>query len=83
MVAWTDDAEAGPVRLTRHEEGSEVEMSLPSPCWNDPQDGLCGEPRLASDGEGLVLVTRQEEDLRVLRSPDGRSWAALRGLEQP
>lgn len=83
LVAWTDDPEAGPVRLTRLDDGSEPETSLPAPCWTDPQDGLCGEARLASDGDSLVLVTRQEEDLRVLSSEDGRAFETLTGLEQP
>ncbi len=79
LAAWTDDPEAGPVWLSRA-DGS---RTLPAPCWTDPMDGLCGEPRLAAGEGGLTLVTRQGEDLRVLRSDDGARWTALSGLEQP
>lgn len=81
LIAWTDDAEAGAVRVTRI-EGETVTTSVPSPCWTDPQDGLCGAPRLATDGAHVMLVVRQESDLRALVSEDGQRWSALEGLEQ-
>ena len=35
---------------------------------------------LATDGETVALVARQEDDLRVLRSDDAVSWRPLAGL---
>ncbi|MCB9591554.1 MAG: hypothetical protein H6719_02370 [Sandaracinaceae bacterium] len=81
VVASTDDVDAGAVRITRlGDDGTRT--FVPSPCWSDPTDGLCGEPRLASDGEVLALVTRQEEDLRVVTSRDGVVFGHPEGLEQ-
>jgi hypothetical protein len=82
LVAWTDGAE-GPVRLVRVTAEGPPSVSVPAPCWSEPSDGLCGEPRLASDGRIAYLATRSDRDLRVLRSEDGIVWRALPGLEQP
>lgn len=81
LVAWTDDAEDGAVRVSRATADGLV-TAIPAPCWSDPPDGLCGEPRLASDGETLMLATRQGEDLRVLRSTDGVRFEPLIGVER-
>ncbi|MGE3633317.1 MAG: hypothetical protein AB7P00_25685, partial [Sandaracinaceae bacterium] len=83
LVAWTDDPEEGPVRLARVAlDSREVTETIPSPCWSEPADGLCGEPRLATDGTTLMVVTRQDEDLRALESSDGVTWSSLTGLLQ-
>ena len=79
LVAWS--TLGGPVRVARV-EGEAIEPTIPAACWA-PASGLCGAPTLASDEERAVLVTRQDGDLRVIASEDGRSWHALRGLEQP
>lgn len=79
LVAWS--TLGGPVRVARVEEGP-LEPIIPAACWA-PSSGLCGAPTLAADDERAVLVTRQDGDLRVIASEDGRSWRALRGLEQP
>ena len=81
LLATTSDREEGLVRLIRYGADG-TESSVPAPCWTDPVDGLCGEPRLASDGEVLAIVTRQGENLRVVASRDGRTFGALAGLEQ-
>jgi len=81
FLATTDDRDEGLVRLTRFGDDGEQTV-IPAPCWVDPVDGLCGEPRLASDGDVLAIVTRQEENLRVVASRDGRTFAPLVGLEQ-
>ena len=57
-------------------------MTCTSGCWSDPPDGLCGEPRIASDGHTLAVVTRQEEDLRIVTSADGVTFGHPAGLEQ-
>ncbi len=81
FVAFTDHADEGVVRVTRL-AASGARTQIPSACWSDPPGGLCGEPRLATDGTLLALVTRQEEDLRVITSRDGDRFDNLRGLEQ-
>lgn len=78
VVAWAAHPETGPVRLARIAD--ETTTSVPAPCWTDPAEGLCGEPRLATDGETVALVARQEDDLRVLGSDDAVSWRPLAGL---
>ena len=52
-------------------------------CWTDPTEGLCGAPRLATDGSTVMLIGRHEDELRVLTSDDGARWTALPGLGQP
>ncbi|MFK7992225.1 MAG: hypothetical protein AB8I08_39765 [Sandaracinaceae bacterium] len=81
LVAWTRDADEGAVQVTS--VTGEQTTHVPAACWTDPQDGPCGAPRLASDGETVMLVTRDESDFRVLRSADGRTWDSLEGLGQP
>lgn len=76
FLAWTDHADEGAVRFRRADEDID---RVPAPCWTDPMDGLCGEPRLASDGATLMVVTRQDEDLRAVRSRDGVVFESLLG----
>jgi hypothetical protein len=84
LAAWTSDADDGPVWVTRvPADGGEPVTVVPAACWTDPRDGLCGAPRLASDGRTAMLVARDGTDLRVVRTTDGVRWSALRGLEQP
>lgn len=81
VAVSTDDPEEGAVRVTRlGDDGTRT--FVPSPCWTDPPDGLCGEPRVASDGTTLAVVTRQEEDLRIVTSRDGVTFEHPAGLEQ-
>jgi hypothetical protein len=81
VIAWSD-AERGAVRVTRLTPHGQL-TRIPAPCWSDPPDGLCGEPRLASDGQTLMLATRLGEDLRVVQSRDGERFEPLIGLAQP
>jgi hypothetical protein len=73
--------EHGPVHVSRIAGGS-VETAMPAACW-DTEDGLCGAPRLATDGASLALVTRHGADVRALVSEDGARWRSLAGLAQP
>ena len=82
LVAWTGAAD-GPVRLVRVAADGPPTDSVPAPCWSEPTEGLCGEPRLASDGRVAFLATRSDRDLRVVMTEDGIAWRALPGLEQP
>lgn len=81
VLAETDATDEGAVRVTSWAGGAERTF-VASPCWSDPPDGLCGEPRLATDGRTLALVTRQGEDLRVVTSEDGLTFTHLVGLAQ-
>lgn len=81
IAVSTDDLDEGVVRVTRMGDDG-VRTFVPSPCWSDPPDGLCGEPRIATDGARLAIVTRQEEDLRVVTSRDGVVFGHPAGLEQ-
>ena len=84
FVATTDDRQDGVVWLRRF-EGHDAQPSaatVPSPCWSDPPGGLCGAPRLASDGHMLVVATRVEENLNVVMTEDGQTFLNLAGLEQ-
>ena len=83
LVAWTDDVEDGAIRVVQITRDGSRETRVPAACWTDPRDGLCGAPRLASNGSRAVLVARDETDLRVVITEDGEQWAPLRGLEQP
>lgn len=68
------------VRWTR--AGEAPHSSLPAPCWT-PVQGLCGEPRVVTDGHRVAIATRQAGDMRVIVSDDGVMWRGLDGLEQP
>lgn len=81
LVAWSD-GDRGAVRVTRLTPTGAL-TTVPAPCWSDPPDGLCGEPRLASDGHTVMLATRLGEDLRVVQSRDGVRFEPLIGLAQP
>lgn len=81
LAVTTDDPEEGAVRVIRLADDG-TRTFVPSPCWSDPPDGLCGEPRIASDGSTLAVVTRQEEDLRIVVSEDGLAFGHPAGLEQ-
>ncbi|MEQ8459822.1 MAG: hypothetical protein RLO52_26025 [Sandaracinaceae bacterium] len=82
LVAWSAQPEGATVRLARV-DGEAIAVSVPAACWTDPTEGLCGAPRLATDGSTVMLIGRHEDELRVLTSDDGARWTALPGLGQP
>jgi hypothetical protein len=49
-------------------------------CFSDGE-GLCGYPLLATNGERLVLATRERNDMTAIESRDaGRTWRAMEGV---
>jgi hypothetical protein len=82
LIAYARSAQPQLVVLRLDAHGAPLEAGqTPAACW-DPHGGMCGQPKLASDGSRLLLCAREDSDLLALESEDGgRVWKTLSGLK--
>lgn len=79
LVAFTRGAR-GRVRLRTLRGGAPVGPEQAAGACFDRKDGFCGPPALATDGERVVVMGRDDHDVLAIETLDGRRFRRATGL---